>query len=68
MENFGKKCKKNGLTAYRIAKDTGVCVQKIANWMKGTRPRMDADLLKVLEYCNANSANGTVLTFEDFVS
>lgn len=64
MTNFKRKTKEKGLTAYQIAKDTGVNVSKIASWMRQGNPRVSEDLLKVLKYCENN---GVKLSLKDFL-
>lgn len=58
LSEFGRKCRAVGLTAYRIAKDTGANLQTVTNWMNGAvKPMLSDQLLSVLKYCNENGAN-----------
>lgn len=46
-ENFEKLLKKEGVTAYRVAKDTGLSPMVFSDWKTG-KSKPKADKLKIL--------------------
>lgn len=49
-ENFQKLLKKNNVTAYKVAKETGLSTSMLTNWKKGRYTPKQDKLQKIAEY------------------
>lgn len=51
-ETFEMLCKENGVSAYKVGKETGISTSTLSNWKKGTYTPKQDKMQKIADYFN----------------